>query len=104
MEDGIGKLKDSKDKLRDIESTIDKINIKKESLYERKDHLDKHKYNEECDICMENSETILQQKEKVEADISQYQELFTDNDKTRLQLMLVIDSLKGYEDEWNNYT
>ena len=103
LEDGIGKLKDSKDKLRDIESTIDKINIKKESLYERKDHLDKHKYNEECDICMENSETILQQKEKVEADISQYQELFTDNDKTRLQLMLVIDSLKGYEDEWNNY-
>ena len=52
---------------------------------------------------MENSETILQQKEKVEADISQYQELFTDNDKTRLQLMLVIDSLKGYEDEWKNY-
>ena len=104
LEDGIGKLKDSKDKLRDIESTIDKINIKKESLYERKDHLDKHKYNEECDICMENSETILQQKEKVEADISQYQELFTDNDKTRLELMLVIDSLKGYKDEWNNYT
>jgi len=103
LEDGIGKLKDSKDKLRDIESTIDKINIKKESLYERKDHLDKHKYNEECDICMENSETILQQKEKVEADISHYQELFSDNDKTRLQLMLVIDSLKGYEDEWNNY-
>jgi len=103
LEDGIGKLKDSKDKLRDIESTIDKINIKKESLYERKDHLDKHKYNEECDICMENSETILQQKEKVEADISQYQELFSDNDKTRLQLMLVIDSLKGYEDEWKNY-
>jgi len=33
LEDGIGKLKDSKDKLRDIESTIDKINIKKESLY-----------------------------------------------------------------------
>ena len=103
LEDGIGKLKDSKDKLRDIESTIDKINIKKESLYERKDHLDKHKYNEECDICMENSETILQQKEKVEADISQYQELFSDNDKTRLQLMLVIYSLKGYEDEWKNY-
>jgi len=103
LEDGIGKLKDSKDKLRDTESTIEKINIKKDSLYERKDHLDKHKYNEECDICMENSETILQQKEKVEADISQYQELFTDNDKTRLQLMLVIDSLKGYEDEWNNY-
>jgi DNA repair exonuclease SbcCD ATPase subunit len=103
LEDGIGKLKNSKEKLRDIESTIDKINIKKDSLYERKDHLDKHKYNEECDICMENSETILEQKEKVEADISQYQELFGDNDKIRLNLMLVIDSLKGYEDEWNNY-
>jgi len=103
LEDGINKLKDSKDKLRDVESTIDKVNIKKDSLYERKDHLDKHKYNEECDICMENSETILQQKEKVEGDISQYQELFNENDRVRLQLMLVIDSLKKYEDEWSKY-
>ena len=103
LEDGINKLKDSKDKLRDVESAIDKINIKKDSLYERKDHLDTHKYNEECDICMENSQTILEQKEKVDDELFNYQELFADNDKVRLQLMLVIDSLKEYEDEWSKY-
>jgi len=103
LEEGISKLKDAKDKLRDIESAIDKINIKKDSLYERKDHLDKHKYNEECDICMENSQTILEQKEKVDSEINQYEELFQENDKIRLSLMLLIDSLKGYEDEWSKY-
>ena len=103
LEDGISKLKDSKDKLRDVESVIDKINIKKDSLYERKDHLDEHKYNEECDICMENSQTILEQKQKVDDELFNYEELFSDNDKVRLQLMLVIDSLKEYEDEWSKY-
>ena len=103
LEDGISKLKDSKDKLRDVESAIDKINIKKDSLYERKDHLDEHKYNEECDICMENSQTILEQKQKVNDELFNYEELFSDNDKVRLQLMLVIDSLKEYEDEWSKY-
>ena len=103
LEEGITKLKNSKDKLRDVQSSIDKINIKKDSLYERKDHLDSHKYNEDCDICMENSQTILQQKEKVDSEISEYEDLFQENDKVRLSLMLLIDSLKDYEKEWNNF-
>ena len=36
-----------------------------------KDHLDSHKYNEDCDICMENSKSILETKEKVESEIKE---------------------------------
>ena len=52
-----------------VENNIEKHLIKSESLSERKQHLDSHKYNEECDICMENSQTILEQKKKVEGEL-----------------------------------
>ena len=47
LEVGINNLKEAKDKLRDVESTIDKLQVKVDSLYERKEHLDSHKYNED---------------------------------------------------------
>jgi len=103
LEEGIGKLKDTKETLRDVESQIDKIKLKLDSLYERKDHLDKHKYNEDCDICMENSQTILEQKEKVESGIKEHEVEFKSADEERLMVNLLIDSLKGYEEEWDKF-
>jgi DNA repair exonuclease SbcCD ATPase subunit/DNA repair exonuclease SbcCD nuclease subunit len=103
LEEGIGKLKDAKDTLRDVESSIDNIQVKLDSLYERKDHLDKHKYNEECSICMENSQTILEQKDKVEDGIKEQELEFKSADEERLMIRLLIDSLKGYEGEWSKY-
>ena len=104
LEEGINKLKDAKEKLRDVESSIDTIQIKLDSLYERKDHLDKHKYNEECNICMENSQTILEQKDKVEDGIKEQELEFKSADEERLMIRLLIDSLKGYETEYSNFT
>jgi len=103
LEGGIFKLKDAKDKLRDVESSIDTIQVKLDSLYERKDHLDKHKYNEECDICMENSQTILEQKDKVDFGIKEQELEFKSADEERLMIRLLIDSLKGYEEEWDKF-
>ena len=74
LEEGITKLKLSKRKLEQVDLEIEKINIKKDSLYERKEHLDSHKYNEECDICMENSKSILDTKEKVETEIKEVED------------------------------
>ena len=102
IEKEVGKLNNAKEQLRDVESEIDKITIKKDSLYERKDHLDSHKYNEDCEICMENSQTILEQKDKVNSEIKEYEILFKENDETRLSLMLLIDSLKKYKGQWDD--
>ena len=103
LEIGINNLKEAKDKLRDVESSIDKLQVKLDSLYERKEHLDSHKYNEECDICMENSKSILETKEKVEIDIKEYQGLVQKQNESKLNLNVDIETLVGYEDEWDKY-
>jgi DNA repair exonuclease SbcCD ATPase subunit len=59
-------LIESETNLAKIENELEKIGIKSTSLEERKQHLDTHKYNENCEVCMENSKTILEQKEDVE--------------------------------------
>ncbi len=103
LEEGITKLKRLRKNLSNIDSEIEKINIKLESLYERKQHLDSHKYNEDCDICMENSKSILDTKSEVESKIKELEESLQHNEKEKLDLNIEIDSLKGYEDEWDKY-
>ena len=101
LEVGITELKEKKDNLKLIELNLDKIQIKLDSLYERKEHLDSHKYNEECDICMENSQTIREQKEKVSSEIQEYEEYFRKNGDDKLRTTLQINTLVQYEEEWN---
>ena len=103
LEVGISNLKEAKDKLRDVESNIDKLQVKLDSLYERKEHLDSHKYNEECDICMENSKSILDTKEKVEDDLKEYQGLIQKENENKLNLNLDIETLSKYQEEWDKY-
>ena len=103
LEEGITKLKLLLKNLEQVDLEIEKINIKKDSLYERKDHLDSHKYNEDCDICMENSTSILETKEKVESELKEVEDKFQGYEKDKLELTIEIDSLKGYEKEWNNF-
>tara|TARA_B110000208_G_scaffold70329_1_gene90671 strand:+ start:2037 stop:5195 length:3159 start_codon:yes stop_codon:yes gene_type:complete len=104
LEEGISKLKENKIKQSKLESDIDKIKIKLDSLYERKEHLDSHKYDEQCDVCMENSQTIREQKAKVDSDIGDGESYLNEFNETLSTLMLTIDSLKGYEVEWDKYT
>ena len=103
LEIGISNLKEAKDKLRDVESTLDKIQIKLDSLYERKEHLDSHKYNENCDICMENSKSILDTKDKVKVEIKESESTLQEQNETKLHLNLDIETLSKYEKEWNNF-
>ena len=103
LEEGITKLKSLKKNLLSIDNEIQKVNIKKDSLYERKEHLDSHKYNEDCDICMENSKTILETKEKVQNEVKEVEDKLQEFEKNKLDLNIDIDSLKGYEKEWSNF-
>ena len=101
---GVSKLKRLRKELSKIDSEIEKINIKLEALYERKQHLDSHKYNEDCDICMENSKSILDTKSEVDLKIKDLQESLQDFEKEKLDLNIEIDSLKGDEGERDKYT
>ena len=100
LKDGMIKLKASSAKLKDLEVEIGRIKIRLDSLYERKSHLDSHKYNENCDICMENSQSIREQKLEVDLRIQEGETVFTDFDNQKSSIVLVIDSLNKYEEEW----
>tara|TARA_B100000683_G_scaffold67082_1_gene65856 strand:- start:347 stop:2356 length:2010 start_codon:yes stop_codon:yes gene_type:complete len=103
LEEGIDSLNEAKLDSNKIKSELDKVEIKLDSLYERKQHLDSHKYNEQCDICMENSQTILEQKEKVGKELDE-KELENKELKSKLsELEIKIDSLKTLEEEWKNF-
>ena len=103
LEIKIEELKESKEKLRTLESNIEKVKIKLESLYERKDHLNSHKYDEQCDICMENSQSIREQKAKVDSDIKDGESYLDEFNEDVSQLTLLIDSLTPFQEEWNKY-
>lgn len=103
LEDSINKLAEEKTMLSVIDAERDKIKIKLDSLYERKEHLDSHKYNEDCDICMENSQTILEQKSKVAENIKSGEDDLQELNKDYIDKDIKIKSLTGYEKEYKNY-
>lgn len=83
-----------------IENNIEKYLIKSESFNERKQHLDSHKYNEECDICMENSQTILEQKEKVESELETIKSELSDLENKQSELVSKRKELAPFELEY----
>ena len=103
LEEGITKLKKNRSSQRALESDIEKTKIKLDSLYERKEHLESHKYDEECDVCMENSQTIREQKAKVDSNIKEGESQLHDFNQQHLEITLSIDSLVPYEKEWTNF-
>jgi DNA repair exonuclease SbcCD ATPase subunit len=103
LEVKVNELKDSKESLRTLESNIEKVKIKLESLYERKEHLNSHKYDEQCDICMENSQSIREQKAKVDSDIQDGESYLEEFNESFSKLSLLVDSLKVFQEEWDKY-
>src|SRR5210317_870309 len=82
-----------------VENNIEKHLIKSESLNERKQHLDSHKYNEECDMCMENSQTILEQKEKVAGELETIKLELKEFENTKSELVSKRKELASFEVE-----
>ena len=85
------------DDLKEVSNDLDKLKIKEDSLVERMKHLESHKYNPNCEVCMENSETIIDAKVGVEADLSILSVEKKDMMEHRDVLLLAIDTRKKYE-------
>ena len=54
-------------------------------------------------FCMENSQTIREQKEKVYSNIKDEESYLHDFNQQHLEIALSIDSLVPYEKEWANF-
>ena len=96
--EGYGLFNQYTSDLRDLNNELDKLKIREDSLVERMNHLESHRYNEDCDICMENSESIIDAKAGVQSDL----DLITDDKKQMLEkkniLLLATDTRKHYSD------
>ena len=93
-------LNSKREELRDVESKLENLQYQMNTLEERKSHLESHEYNEECEICMKNSQTILEQKEKVYNDIRGTSLTMGNYTKTKEDLESDIKYFQTYEEDW----
>ena len=103
LEKGINELSKHNDIDKQLKVDLEKYQIKLDSLYDKKEHLDSHKYNEECDVCMENSQTIVEQKEKLEVELSEMEGNVNDLKSEIEENEFKINSLLPYQEEWKNF-
>jgi DNA repair exonuclease SbcCD ATPase subunit len=97
IEVGVSKLKSARELSQKVKHEIEKSNIKLSGLYDKKKHLDSHKYNEECEVCMENSATILTSKTEVEREIIKYESEVKAHQATLTSLLSEIANLEVYD-------
>jgi DNA repair exonuclease SbcCD ATPase subunit len=98
IKDGISKLNTFKEQHRTTKNEIEKLEIKHNSLLDKKAHLDLHKYNPDCEICMDNSKSILTSKEDVIGAIQNIEDTIEQNTTELAQLKIEIDELLSFED------
>jgi DNA repair exonuclease SbcCD ATPase subunit len=101
LKESIDKLSTTRQSLSKVESELEKIKVGLESYYDRKKHLESHKYNENCEICMENSQSIRDQKAEVDSRIQTSEDYFSDVTSQKLSLLFLIDSLVSVKEEWD---
>ena len=84
-----------------VTNEIEKIHIKWDSLIEQKKHLDTHEYNPECNVCMKNSESIIQTKKQVVREIDLLDLKLSEYKKEQVELLGNIEVLKKSKQDFN---
>jgi DNA repair exonuclease SbcCD ATPase subunit len=85
------------DELTQLSNQLEKIEIKENSFEERLKHLESHKYNENCEVCIENSQSIISSKKELGESLK---ELLVEKDGVVSKIGNVsaeIESSKGIE-------
>lgn len=84
-----------------ISSEIDIDIIKKESLIERLEHLKTHKYNPECDVCLDNNKSIIETTTELENELYLLNKNLSDKIIIGNRLNEEITTLIPSEKSWN---
>lgn len=102
LENTVELIQSTRDAIKKNQTEIDKVQIKLDSLYERKQHLDSHKYNENCEICMENSTSIREQKAKVDSSIQDGESYIEEWKSVNKKLSEVLVNVDDIEEDCKN--
>jgi len=81
-----------------VKNEIDKLIIKNDSLIQRLAHLNSHKYNPNCKICMENSTSIIASKESAKLELQRQNKLLESYNNEKLRLDNKLLELKNIEE------
>lgn len=104
LKEGIKKYREYEKSLSSVKNTISNKKIRLENLQERKEHLDTHEYNEDCDICMKNAESILKTKEEVVEGINELNQTLVDLEKEKVEHEEKLNKYKHYDEEMETYS
>ena len=100
----ISELNKTTDKIKDTKNTIDKLGIKKTSLVDKLEHLESHKYNPNCDVCIDNSKSIITSKEEVEIQLKDLNVELEECNTSLLELEGIKNNLTQYTKLLEEYT
>jgi DNA repair exonuclease SbcCD ATPase subunit len=103
IQNSVNELNNKEDKLKDVKNTIDKLGIKKTSLYDKLEHLSSHKYNENCEVCIENSKSIIISKDDVQRELERINSQIKENVELKVQLGNRIEELIPYKAKEGEY-
>jgi DNA repair exonuclease SbcCD ATPase subunit len=84
-------------KLNDVKNIIDKLGIKKTSLYDKLEHLESHKYNPNCEVCIENSKSIILSKEDVQTELEKINSEIKKYTDLKVELVNRTEELLSYK-------
>jgi DNA repair exonuclease SbcCD ATPase subunit len=99
----VNELTNKSDRLKDIKHSIDKLGIKKTSLHDKLEHLEAHKYNERCDVCMDNSKSIIQSKSDINTELEKLNTQIKNDNELKVQLENRIKELIPYKTKQHEY-
>jgi len=86
-----------------LQSEIYKYDVKKDNLQSRLEHLESHKYNPNCDICLDNNKSIIDTKKEI---IDELNDLDLNLSKLSIieeTLKKEISILEPVENKWESY-
>jgi len=95
----ISKRKDIQS-LNRIKNELEKLDIKFESTNSQLEHLKSHKYNPDCDVCLENSKSVIDSTVSGESTLISLATEISQHQKEYDELKQKIKLLPDYETQW----
>jgi DNA repair exonuclease SbcCD ATPase subunit len=87
----------------EIHHNIDKCNISLASLEQSLAHLDNHEYNPDCAICVKNSDSVIQNKQTIQAQIYSINDDLTPYGIQSAHIQSKLDAELDLEQNWTVY-
>ncbi len=85
-----------------VKHEFEKLSLQKQNLDDRKQFIDRHEYNPECDICVSNSKHIIEDEKQLKIDLEKYETDYERLENKRLELKEQFLKIQSVKEESEN--